>query len=143
MIIAIFYAEVIFMRNHKSVWTNSTKSIILSVLIGLLFIFFTALLLSVVMYYILGDMRVAKIFSIFSVCLGTYMSTYLCGKFRRKHGLIDGIISALLIYIVIMVLGIIFFRQFIGIKKLLLLTVSGSIGGVAGVNSKRPKNFTE
>lgn len=132
------------MRNHhKSVWTNSIASIIISVSIGILFIFFIALLLSFVMYYILGDMRIANIFSILAICFGTYLSTYLCGKFRRKHGLVEGIISGILIYTFIMILGIIFFRQFIGIKKLLLLSISGAIGGVTGVNSKRPKNFTE
>ncbi len=130
-------------RHHKSVWTNSITSITIAVFSGILFIFFTALLLSLIMYYILGDMRISKIFSILSVCFGTYLSTYLCGKFRRKHGLTEGIISGALIYIVIVILGIIFFKEFIGIKKLLLLTVSGAVGGVTGVNSKRPKNFTE
>lgn len=130
-------------RHRKSVWTNSITSITIAVFSGILFIFFTALLLSLIMYYILCDMRISKIFSILAICFGTYLSTYLCGKFRRKHGLTDGIISGILIYIVIMILGIIFFRKFIGIKKLLLLTISGAIGGVTGVNSKRPKNFTE
>lgn len=130
-------------RNRKSVWTNSIVTVIIAVLAGILFIFCMSLLLSVVMYYILGDMRVSKVFSIIAICLGTYISTYVCGKFRRKHGLARGIICGTVIYIIIAVCGLIFFKEFTGIKKLLLLTVSGAVGGVTGVNSKRPKNFTE
>lgn len=130
-------------RHRKSIWTNSITSITIMVLAGIAFIFFTGLLLSVVMYYILGDMRVSGIFAIVAMCLGTYISTYLCGKFRRKHGLAEGIMCGVIIYTVIAICGIIFLEEFTGIKKLLLLTVSGATGGVTGVNSKRPKNFTE
>lgn len=130
-------------RHHKSVWTNSLISITISVLAGIAIIFLTALLLSVIMYCILGDMRVSVVFSIISMCLGTYTSTYFCGKFRRKHGLAEGIMCGVIIYTIIAICGVIFLGEFTGIKKLLLLTISGAIGGVTGVNSKRPKNFTE
>lgn len=130
-------------RHRKSVWTNSITSMAIAVFSGIIFIFFTSLLLAVIMYYILGDMRVAKIFSIVAMCLGTYFSTYFCGKFRRKHGLAEGILCGMIIYIIIVISGFVFLREFTGIKKLLLLTVSGAVGGVTGVNSKRPKNFTE
>lgn len=130
-------------RHRKSIWTNSIASITISAISGIVLVFFIALLLSAVMYYILDDMRVAKIFSILAMCIGTYISTYFCGKFRRKRGLAEGIICGTVIYTIIAVCGIIFFREFIGIKKLLLLTVSGATGGVTGVNSKRPRNFTE
>lgn len=130
-------------RHRKSVWTNSIVSMAIAVLSGIILIFCTSLLLSAVMYYILGDMRVSKVFSITAMFLGTYISTYFCGKFRRKHGLAEGILCGTIIYIVIMISGFVFMGEFNGIKKLLLLTVSGAVGGVTGVNSKRPKNFTE
>lgn len=130
-------------RHRKSIWTNSTVSIAVSVISGIILILFISLLLSAVMYYILGDMRVTKVFSVLSLTVGTYISTYVCGKFRRKHGLAEGIICGMLIYIVVMTVGFVVIGEFVGIKKLLLLTVSGATGGVTGVNSKRPKNFTE
>lgn len=130
-------------RKRKSVWTNSVITVIIAVLSGIVLIFLITLLLSAVMYYILHDMRVSRVFSIIAVCLGTYISTYICWKFRRKHGLAEGIICGTLIYIIIVVCGFVFLGKFTGIKKLLLLTVSGATGGVKGVNSKRPKNFTE
>lgn len=130
-------------RYRKSVWTNSIISLTISVLAGIAFIFITALLLSVVMYCILGDMKVSKIFSLISMVAGTYISTYFCGKYRRKHGLAEGIMCGVVIYTVIAICGAVFLGEFTGIKKLLLLTVSGATGGVTGVNSKRPKNFTE
>ncbi|MDE6502600.1 MAG: TIGR04086 family membrane protein [Ruminococcus sp.] len=130
-------------RHRKSVWTNSITSMTIAVFSGIILIFFISLLLSAVMYYILGDMRVSKVFSIIAMVIGTYVSTYFCGKFRRKRGLAEGILCGTIIYIIIMILGFVFVGEFNGIKKLLLLTVSGAVGGVNGVNSKRPKNFTE
>lgn len=130
-------------RHRKSVWTNSITSLTISVLAGIAIIFITALLSAVIMYCILGDMKVSKIFSIISMSAGTYASTYFCGKFRRKHGLAEGIMCGVIIYTIIAICGAVFLGELTGIKKLLLLTVSGAVGGVTGVNSKRPKNFTE
>lgn len=130
-------------RHRKSVWTNSITSLTISVLAGIAIIFITALLSAVIMYCILGDMKVSKIFSIISMVTGTYASTYFCGKFRRKHGLAEGIMCGVIIYTLIAICGAVFLGELTGIKKLLLLTVSGAAGGVAGVNSKRPENFTE
>lgn len=130
-------------RHRKSVWTNSITSLTISVLAGIAIIFITALLSAVIMYCILGDMKVSKIFSIISMSAGTYISTYFCGKFRRKHGLAEGIMCGVIIYTLIAICGAVFLGELTGIKKLLLLTVSGAAGGVAGVNSKRPENFTE
>ena len=130
-------------RYRKSVWTNSIISLTISVLAGIAFIFIIALLLAIVMYCILGDMKVSKIFSLVSMVVGTYVSTYICGKFRLKHGLAEGIMCGVVIYTVIAIFGAVFLGEFTGVKKLLLLTVSGATGGVTGVNSKRPKNFTE
>lgn len=130
-------------RYRKSVWTNSIISLTISVLVGIALIFIIALLLTIVMYCILGDMKVSTVFSIISMVIGTYISTYFCGKFRRKHGLVDGIMCGVIIYTLIAICGAVFLGEFTGVKKLLLLTVSGATGGVTGVNSKRPKNFTE
>nr|MDE6832723.1 TIGR04086 family membrane protein [Ruminococcus sp.] len=130
-------------RHRKSVWTNSITSLTISVLVGISLIFIISLLLAVVMYCILGDMKVSTVFSVIALVIGTYSSTYFCGKFRRKHGLAEGIICGVIIYTFIAICGVVFLGELTGIKKLLLLTVSGAIGGVTGVNSKRPKNFTE
>lgn len=130
-------------RNRKSVWTNSLLSITVSVLTGTAFIFLFAVVLSAVMYYVLGDMKVSAVFAVIALCTGTYCGTYLCGKFRRKHGLAEGIMCGVVIYTIMAILGIILLGEVTGIKKLLLLTVSGATGGVTGVNSRRPKNFTE
>ena len=130
-------------RHRKSVWTNSIKSMTIAVISGIFLIFVIALLLAVVMYCILGDMKVSTVFSIIAMVTGTYVSTYFCGKYRRKHGLAEGIICGVIIYTLIAICGVVISGEFTGIKKLLLLTVSGATGGVTGVNSKRPKNFTE
>ncbi len=130
-------------RHRKSVWTNSLLSITLSVLIGITFIFLFAVLLSVIMYYVLGDMKVSSVFSVVAICAGTYSATYICGKYRRKRGIAEGVMCGVIIYTVMAILGVIFLGEITGIKKLLLLVLSGGAGGVTGVNSKRPKNYME
>ncbi|MDE5771503.1 MAG: TIGR04086 family membrane protein, partial [Ruminococcus sp.] len=95
------------------------------------------------MYYILGDMKVSAVFSAAAICVGTYSSTYLCGKYRRKHGIAEGVMCGVIIYTVMAILGVVFLGEITGIKKLLLLVLSGGAGGVTGVNSKRPKNYME
>ncbi|MCM1358828.1 MAG: YrzE family protein, partial [Prevotella sp.] len=94
-------------RHRKSVWTNSITSLTISVLAGIALIFITALLLALVMYCILGDMKVSTVFSIISMVIGTYVSTYFCGKFRRKHGLVEGIVCGVIIYTIIAICGVI------------------------------------
>lgn len=130
-------------RHRKSVWTNNIISLTIAVLAGIALIFIIALLSAVVMYCILGDVKVSGVFSLISITVGTYASTYFCGKYRRKHGLAGGIMCGVIIYTVIAICGAVFLGEFTGVKKLLLLTVSGATGGVTGVNSKRPENFTE
>ncbi len=130
-------------RHRKSIWTNSLLSITLSVLIGIMLILLSAVLLSAVMYYILGDMKVSAVFSAIALCFGTFAGTYLCGKFRRKRGISEGIMCVVIIYTIMAICGVVFLGEFTGIKKLLLLIVSGGAGGVMGVNSKRPKNYME
>ena len=46
-------------------------------------------------------------------------------------------------YAVIAAAGVILLGEPAGIKKLLLLTVSGAAGGVSGVNSARPKKLMD
>ena len=75
-----------------------------------------------------------------SLIAGGVVSGQICGKYRRKRGLIDGIICGSILYFMIFAAGIAA-GEFTDIRKLLLLLIAGAVGGVSGVNSKRPKNL--
>ncbi len=128
---------------RKSVWTNSLLSITLSVLISIMFIILSSVILAIVMYYVLGDMKVSAVFAAVAICAGTYSATYLCGKYRRKRGIAEGVMCGVIIYTIMSICGVVFLGEITGVKKLLLLVLSGGAGGVTGVNSKRPKNYME
>ena len=76
-----------------------------------------------------------------AVALGTgaYAGGYICGKGRRKNGLLMGILCGFIIMFVISLMGVFLSEEKSGISvpvKLILCIVCAGIGGIVGVNSK-------
>jgi putative membrane protein (TIGR04086 family) len=94
-------------------------------------------------YYVMGEMGLSKAFAGFSLGAGACIGAYVYGKYRRRWGLFGGSLCGALMYAVIAAAGVILLGEPAGIKKLLLLTICGAAGGVAGVNSKRPKGLMD
>lgn len=129
------------MRRHRqSLWTNTFFSFAVPVLAGTACIILCSLIFSVLAFFVFRNMMFADIFTVLSLLVGGIVSGYLCGKYRRHRGLIDGIICGCVLYAMIFAVGN-FTGEFTDIKKLLLLVVAGAVGGVSGVNSKRPKSL--
>ncbi len=128
-------------RHRKSLWTNACAGILLSAAIGLAVIFVCVLLFAAATYFLLENMDYNGFFSSASEAVGAFAGSFICGKYRRRNGLREGICCALLIFGILSVFGLIFTGGIPGIKNLLLLSVSGAAGGVYGVNSKRPKGL--
>lgn len=132
------------MRRHRqSIWSNTFLSFAAAVLCGIGCILAASLVLSALSFFVMGSMQFLKLFSFVALVLGAYTSGSVCGKYRRRRGLIDGCICGALLYTVIAAAGLAASGGLTDIKKLLLLTAVGAAGGVAGVNSKRPKNLTD
>ena len=129
------------MRRHRqSLWTNTFFSFAVPVSAGIVCIILCSVIFSALAFFVFGNMMFANIFTILSLSVGGFSSGYLCGKYRRHRGLIDGIICGCVLYAVIFAVGNLS-GEFTDIKKLLLLVVAGAVGGVSGVNSKRPKSL--
>ena len=132
------------MRKHsRSIWSNCVLSILLSSLAGLALAFLCTILFSLVIRFILKDMGFAGIFAIASLITSSFTGAYLCGRYRRHHGMLIGAVCGIAIFIFISSAGIVISGNTAGIKKLLLLTISGMTGGVYGVNSKHPLKLTD
>ena len=137
-------AEVFFMGRHrKSLWTNSGLSMAAAVLLGLSCTAGAAAAFAALLYYVMKDMAMAGAFAGAALALGAYSGAFVFGKYRRRKGLFGGSLCGGLMYLVIAAAGIALTGELTGIKKLLLLTVFGAAGGVAGVNSKRPRNLRD
>lgn len=128
-------------KNRQSIWTNSLISYIASVAVGIISALIVTALIALFSFLFISDMRAIRFISLIPLFAGAFSGAFFCGKHRRRKGLIEGIICGTLLYIVLLVFGIIFIGNFTGSKKLLLLVISGAIGGVIGVNSKRPKSL--
>ncbi len=129
------------MRRHRqSLWTNTFFSFAVPVSAGIVCIILCSVIFSALAFFVFGNMMFANIFTVLSLSVGGFSSGYLCGKYRRHRGLIDGIICGCVLYVIIFAVGNIS-GEFTDIKKLLLLVVAGAVGGVSGVNSKRPKSL--
>lgn len=126
-------------RHRKSLWANGVLSMAAAVLIGLCCTAAASLLLAALIFYVMRDMSMVKAFAAAALSVGAYTGAYIYGKFRRRRGLFGGSVCGAFMYIVTAVCGLVILGEMAGIKKLLLLTVFGAAGGVAGVNSKRPK----
>lgn len=132
------------MRRHRpSLWSNTFFSFAAALLCGAACVIALSALFSALEYFVIGGMQFIRFFSLTALTAGTFFSGRICGKYRRRRGLIDGLICGLLMYAALTAAAVITTGAAADIKKLLLLALAGAAGGVAGVNSKRPRNFME
>ncbi|MCR5601745.1 MAG: hypothetical protein K6G33_13520 [Ruminococcus sp.] len=126
-------------RKQRYVWSSGILSMCAAVLIGISCSAASVALFSCLIAFVLKDMGLAGMLAGFSLAAGAYTGSYIRGKYRRNYGMAGGILCGLIMYALILVCGHVFIGEFAGIKKLLLLAFFGAAGGVAGVNSKRPR----
>ena len=132
------------MRRHKrSIWTNVFLSTATAVICGLVCTASASMLLGMMLFYVMRNMKLTGGFAGAALALGAYAGAYIYGKYRRRIGLFGGSLCGVVMYVLISIAGIIFTGSPTGIKKLLLLAIAGGAGGVAGVNSKRPKKLMD
>lgn len=132
------------MRRHRqSLWTNSKLSLAVSSLLGIFFLLITAVLISGFAFLFISDFRLLRLISLIPVFTGAFSGAFICGKYRRRKGLISGVVCGIVIYVLICTAGAIFTGRLTRISKLLLLVTAGAIGGITGVNSKRPKRLRD
>lgn len=132
------------MRRHReSLWTNCAAGIGISSLAGAAVTGAVTVISAVLIYFILGDIRLVKWFTAAALIMGGYSGGYICGRYRRHRGITEGAVCGICIYALLLAAGLVLTGSAPGIKKLLLLTVSGAAGGAFGVNSKRPSKLMD
>lgn len=127
-------------RYRKSIWENTFLSFGISVIFGILCGFAACILFSAVSFLVFKGMMFGRLFNLLTLFISGYFSGNLCGRYRRRRGMIDGALCGTAIYAVILALSAAF-GELTDIKKLLLLAAAGAVGGITGVNSSRPKNL--
>lgn len=132
------------MRRHRqSPWSNMIFSLGASALCGGVAMLAAAAALSALSYFVLGSTQFIGFFAVLSAAVGGFTAGCICGKYRRRYGLLGGIACGAVLYALLTAIGIAVLGAPADIKRLLLLTVAGAAGGVVGVNSARPKGLTD
>ncbi len=130
-------------RHHRDSWAVRPWGIFVPAAAGALTAFLAVLLCAFLALHFLSDLRHASMLTSAACSAGSFTGAYIGGKYRRRRGIAEGSFCGLLIYILLSAAGMIFTGSPAGMKKLLLLTVSGAAGGVSGVNSKRPPKLMD
>ena len=130
-------------RNRQSIWKSGIKSIALCSASGLAVTILCTAFFAAFIFLAMDDMSLGNILAVLSSTAGAYIGAYICGKHRRSRGLAEGMACGIIIYAVLSTAAIASGTWTVNIKMLLRLAVSGAVGGVCGVNSKRPKNLRD
>ncbi|MDE6774870.1 MAG: TIGR04086 family membrane protein [Ruminococcus sp.] len=127
-------------RYHKNLWENTVFGFTISVLFGIFCMILSSIVFSALSLFLMQSMQFVNFLTVVSLMIGGYFSGFICGRYRRKHGFIDGAVCGIIIYILLISGGMIC-SVFPLKEKLLLLMIAGAVGGVVGVNSKRPEKL--
>lgn len=122
----------------KHPYRKLLADVLLSAILGLAAVCVCIAVSALLIRFLLKDMSLAGVFASASLIIGSFTGSYICGHYRRRYGIFLGIACGAAIYIILSAAGLIINGSITDIRKLLLLAVSGTTGGVYGVNSKHP-----
>lgn len=128
-------------KNKNEVWDNIFIWAVICAVSGIAVCISVLLIFSFLLYNTTDMIKSFTVFSSISLIAGTFSGGYICGLFRRKNGIYEGFFCGFIIYIILLVIGSIYFQSFanlISIRKFLFCVIPSSFGGVIGVNHKRP-----
>ncbi|MBQ8582886.1 MAG: TIGR04086 family membrane protein [Ruminococcus sp.] len=127
------------MRKYsRSLWEKALPGLAVSSLFGSLCGMVLAMLFSVFVYLFMDNTKFIGVLATAAIVLSGFSGAFLCGKYRRKHGIAEGTLCGIIIFALITVISVVITDNIPDLKKLVLLALSGAVGGVCGVNSKRP-----
>ena len=130
-------------RITERLWKGEITAMAVSVCCGSACTAAAVLASSVLIMYVMKDMAIAGGLAGAALAAGAYGGAFVNGKYRRRRGLLRGALCGAVMYGILAICGMVYSGEAAGIKKLLLLAVFGAAGGVAGVNSKRPKGLMD
>lgn len=126
-------------RNSHKLRKSRYYSLVFSTMVGLLHIFLLILLFGYARSQTdMPDVLVSVLLSLI-ICSGGLLSGYLYGKNKRRKGILNGVVCGSVIYTAIFIFGIFYLKALPPLRLLrflIMLCISGAVGGVAGVNSR-------
>ena len=118
------------------------RPVITSVIVGIVVSIIFLLLMSVVLATQNIPQRAIGPMSTFAVSAGAFAAGFACAKIMRKGGLAYGAVSGAALCLIAMLASLTISDGGFGMValfKLIFMLLSGMLGGVFGVNVKRPR----
>lgn len=133
------------MRNEKS-QQITIKTMTRAVILGGLFggvVLILMLFLSAFFVLKMKSLSQTAVFAaaIISSCVSAFLSGFIASRILKSRGMVVGALSAMLLFIIVLLTGTIFSSDSINLDTLMrfvAMLLSGSFGGVLGVN-RRPR----
>ena len=130
------------MENKRFFDNNTTKTIILGLIVGTAIISILLILCALMMSLGVLPITAANICSTLSLSIGAFLAGLFTAKKLKKKGLITGLIIGgilFLIFTVISLIATLAAPTFLTLLKGIITIISSGIGGILGVNiaSKR------
>lgn len=116
--------------------------LLFSVAIGFLSIMGCLFLFSIVVSKVDVPDTALAVLSTISLCVGAYFGGLSCGKKQRKNGLLMGVLTGGVMFVIIFFLSLLFAKTAMslsGLSKLFWAIFFSAVGGIVGVNSKQHK----
>lgn len=130
------------MRKYsRSLWEKALPSLAVSSLFGSFCGMLLMMIFSAFVFFFMDNTQFMGVLASAAIVLSGFSGAFLCGKYRRKHGIAEGAMCGIIIFALITVISAVVTNNVPDLKKLALLALSGAVGGVSGVNSKRPEKL--
>lgn len=74
------------------------------------------------------------------VCIGAFVGGYFSARIKKNMGMAVGAITAIVMFVILLLIGTACFGDNLGIVSLLrmaVMLISGAIGGILGVNKRK------
>ncbi len=133
------------MKNDKSQNSGAIKKTVKAVafgtVIGILICMLMLLIISFVFVKMQSIPEAAVVPSaIFTACAGAFAGGYFSARIKKSTGMISGVLSALTMFIVLLLTGTAYSGDgfgIISILRMVVMLISGAIGGILGVNKRK------
>lgn len=131
-------------ENLNSGSKSAIKKYLLFLLLSVFLIFISLALFSAITLLFNIDKKVIPLFSVLSLCLGSFVGAFLSGKTFGSKALIVGGINGILLYVLVSITAVIINGGKITLSSLfnlLIILLSSVIGAIFGVNSANKRKI--
>lgn len=124
-------------QNDKVAAASFLKPMLFGVATAILICLITLIVFSAIMHFRSIPLILINPFAIAASVLGAFSGGFMTTRITKSNGLVLGAITGFLLFVIVVLLGLTLFKDNVGtltLVKMAIMVLSGSIGGIAGVN---------